>query len=240
MKSIKKCAVLLTFLVFLVFSSCSAGIEGAVREGGAAEISLKTSLEPATLALIRSIRGFLGDAADTPVLDGPEISRSLAVSPGIRAVSLKNTGPSSLEGGISISNVGDFLASDDEKSRFITYTDGQGAGNSSLIIKLDRESAPFIIARLSAEAEEYLTALLAPVVLGEKCTRQEYLDLLAMIYRRPLADEIAAARILVSIEFPRQVTAVKGGNAAGKKAEFNIPLTDLLVLENPLNYEIRW
>lgn len=236
-----KIYALVFFALFLAaFSSCSAGIEGVVREGGAAEISLKTSLEPATVALIRSIRGFMGEKADAPILDGPEISRSLAVSPGILAVSLKNTGPTGLEGGISISNVGDFLASDDVKTRFITYKEGRGAGNSSVTISLDRESAPFIIARLSAEVGEYLSALMAPAVLGVKSSRQEYIQLLAMVYGRPLADEIAAARIRVSIEFPRQLIAVIGGTVAGRRAEFDILLTDLIVLEHSLNYEVKW
>ena len=152
----KTCGIVFFSLLLLAISSCSAGISGVVRDGGAADISIKTSIGPATVTLIRSVKGFMGGAANEPVLNGPEISRSLAASPGIRAVSLKNTGPSGLEGDISVSNVGDFLASDGEKSRFITYTEGRGAGNSSVVIRLDKKSAPFIISRLSAEVEEYL------------------------------------------------------------------------------------
>ena len=227
-------------LSMAALASCSAGIEAVVREGGAAEISLKTSLEPRTTALIRSLRAFMGEAADAPVLDGPAMSASLALLPGVRAVSLKNTGPSGLDGTISISNVGNFLASGGEKGRFITFTEGRTAGSSSIIIALDRNSAPELISRLSSEAEDYLSALMAPVVLGETSTRQEYLELLAAVYGRPLADEIAAARIRAQIEFPRQVTAVKGGTASGKRTDFDIPLVDLLVLESPLAWEISW
>ena len=241
----KRCGILPFVLVMIAFSSCSARIEGVLREGGAADISLKTDLEPKTVALIRSIRGFMGDNKDAPVLDGPDISRSMAASPGIRSVSLKNNGPNGLDGSISVSNVVDFLASEDEKSRFISYTEGRGAGNSSIIITLDRDTAPFIISRLSSDAGDYLSALMAPVVLGEKSTRQEYLDLLTMVYGRPLADEIAGARIGVFLQFPRPVIKVQGGKAAGKPgqdtwAEFDIPLVDILVLETALRYEVSW
>ena len=226
--------------LFLIISSCSARIDGVVREGGAAEITLKTSLEPRTAAVIRSLKNFMGEAADAPIIDGPEMSKSMSATPGIRSVSLKNTGPTALEGSISISNVGHFLLSDDERSRFITYTESRSPGSSSILIALDRNSAPFIIASLSPEAEEYLSALMAPAVLGEKSTRQEYLGLLTMVYGRALSDEVANAVIRVLLEFPRPVTSVKGGKAAGKQAEFNIPLAELLVLENALSYEIKW
>jgi hypothetical protein len=186
--------------------------------------------------LIRSLRTFMGGAANTPVLDGAALARSMAAAPGIRAVSVENTGPSALEGSISISNVGDFLALGD--SKFVTFT--EGPGNSSLVITLDRASGPQIISRLSPEAEEYLSALFAPAVTGEASTRQEYLDLVASVYGRPLADEIAAARIKVFLEFPRPVKAVRGGVSSGNRAEFDIPLLDILVLEQALRYELSW
>jgi hypothetical protein len=182
----------------------------------------------------------MGDAQDAPVLDAEAIGRSIAAAPGVRSVSIKNTGASSLDGNISISNVADFLSSPSTKGRFITYTEGYAPGTSSIIIVLDRETTPELVSRLSPEAAEYLEALLAPAILGETSTRQEYLSLVSLIYGRPLADEISASRIRAAIEFPRPLTSIRGGGASGRRAEFDIPLVDLLVLENPLRYEVTW
>ena len=226
--------------IVLTFFSCSAQIDGVFRDGGSADLAIRTSLEPRTIALIRTLRNFMGEAADAPILDGPAISLSMEAAPGIRSVSLINTGPYALEGTISISNVEDFLANGGAKDRFITYNEGLGTGFSSIVIALDRDSAPELISRLSPEFEQYLSALMAPVVLGDASTRQEYLDLLASVYGRSLAAEIAAARIMAQIEFPRTVTALQGGTATGKLAEFDIPLLDILVLEQPLRYEVNW
>ena len=226
-------------LLTLVFS-CSARIEGSVRDGGAADLSVKTALEPRTIALIRSLRGFMGDASGKPILDGQAISRSMSSSEGIRSVSLNNTGPAALDGVIFISNVDNFLRVSGAKGRFITYTQGREPGTSSIIIQFGMDYAPEIISMLSEEVEEYLSALMAPAVTGEICTRKEYLDLVSSIYSRPLADEINAARIRASIDFPRPITSVRGGAASGNRAEFNIPLADILVLETPLRYEVSW
>jgi len=236
----KMVTVLFFVPLLMVFLSCSTLIDGAVREGGAADITVRATLEPRTIALIRSLRGFMGDAADAPLLDGAAISSSVANAPGVRDVSLVNTSPSALTGSISVSNVADFLVAGDAQGRFITFTEGPSPGSSSIIVNLDRESAPALIARLSPELEGYLSALMAPVVLGETMTRQQYLGLVGMIYGRALADEIAAARIRASIEFPRPLTQVRGGTASGNRAEFDIALVDLLVLEQPLRYEVSW
>jgi hypothetical protein len=233
MRNFKSCFFFLPFLA--VFLSCSARIEGVVTGGGGAETSVRTSLGPRTVSLVQSLRGFMGDTRNTPILNGETISKSLTAASGIKSASLKNTGSETLEGTITITNVGDFLLSG---GMFITYR--EGADSSSITVVLDRSSAPLLISRLSPEVEEYLSALMAPVALGEYISAGEYLDLVAMIYGRPLADEIAAARIRASIDFPRPVTSVTGGSSAGRRAEFDIPLLDILVLERPLRYEINW
>jgi len=240
MKLLKKPGLLLIFPLLLVFLSCSAGINGEVMDGGAVELTLKTSLEPRMIALILSLRGFMGDAGNEPILDGQSISRSMAVSQGVRDVSLKNTSSSALEGSISISKVEDFLSGTGSKTRLITYTGRPEAGASSIIIALDRDSAPEIISRLSEDAEGYLSALMAPAVLGETSTKQEYLELITLVYGRSLADEISGARLKASIDFPRTITNIRGGVALGKKAEFDVPILDILVLEQPLRYEVSW
>jgi hypothetical protein len=105
---------------------------------------------------------------------------------------------------------------------------------------MSRDSAPELISRFSQEVNDYLSALMAPAVTGETITRREYLDLVASIYGRPLADEISAARIQGQIDFPRPVKAVHGGTFTGRQVIFDIPLLDILVLEQPLRYEVSW
>ena len=240
MMNFKKLHILFAFPVLALLFSCSARIEGVVREGGAADITISTALEPRAIALIRSIRGFMGEAANAPILDGPAISQSIAAAPGVLTAFLVNSGPTALDGTIAIANVGDFLAAGDAEGQFITFIEGQTPGSSSIVVSLDRDSAPDLISRLAPELTEYLSVLMAPVVLGENISRQEYLNLIAMVYGRPLADEIAAARVRASIQFPRQLTAIQGGTAAGNRAEFDIALVDLLVMQTPLRYEISW
>lgn len=238
--NIAKVTTILLIFPLLALLSCAARIDGTLFEGGNAELTLKTSLEPRTTALIGSLQGFMGGGNSGVILDGPEIGRSMSLSPGIRAVNLHNSSPSALEGTLSISNIGDFLATGSSKTRFVNYAKGQAAENSSIVITLDRESAPLIISLLSPDVEDYLSALMAPAVLGDIISAQEYLDLVASIYGRQLSNEIASARIKASIDFPRPIKSISGGTASGNRASFDIPLLDILVLEQPLRYEVSW
>ncbi|MDR0453059.1 MAG: hypothetical protein LBH15_08455 [Treponema sp.] len=229
------------------FCSCSGRIDGSIRQEGAgagAELALEASLRPRMSALIQTLSRTLGSAAPgKPVIDGPAIARSLAAAPGVSAAALENTGPAAVRGTMGIASLGEFLAAPGAvsggtpagKPPFLAY-DPSG----TLLIRLDRETGPLVLSLLSEEVNAYLSALLAPVATGETLTRAEYLALVATIYGRPIADEIASATVELSLEAPRAVTFIRGGSARGRTARFSIPLPELLVLEQPLEYEISW
>jgi hypothetical protein len=234
------------FFLFLAlvpaFFGCSARLDGALKAGGAADLNIRTSLEPGMVSLLRSLQAIMGESPAQNVLDGPGIGRSMAGAPGINSAELHNTGPAALEGRVTISKAEDFLSIAGRDTRFISYQEAFTGGKSSgtVVIFLDRESAPEIVALLSMETADYLSALLAPVATGEELSRGEYLELVGSLYGKTLADEIAAARIGLSLSFPGPVSSVQGGTFSGPQAEFSIPLLDLLVLDSPLRYEVRW
>jgi tRNA(Ile2) C34 agmatinyltransferase TiaS len=136
--------------------------------------------------------------------------------------------------------VGDFLTIPRQVggSRFISY-EQRGQGGKMTII-LDRENGPKVLSLISEDVVDYLSSLFAPVASGEVLTRVEYLELVTSVYKKAVADEISAARIRASINFPRTITRIQGGIASGARAEFNIPLLDILVLDRPLRYEVEW
>jgi hypothetical protein len=223
------------------FPSCSARIEGALSPEGSAEFSLEASLEPRMSALIRSLSrlGSPAGAEASPgaILDGPAIARSMSAAPGLSGVSLRNTGPASVAGTAALSRVDAFLAIPGAQGspRVVQY-DPSGR----LVITLDKSSGPRMLSLFSPEFTEYLSALMAPVATGIDLPETEYLDLVASVYGRPLAEEIAASRIAALITFPRPISSVRGGSASGAQARFEIPLLKLLVLESPLIYEVVW
>jgi len=228
--------LLLGFCLILMLS-CATQINGSLAADGSANLSMNMALQPRMTALIRSLSA-AGGQANAPVLDGAAVAQSMIGAPGVAHVSFTNTSPSAIEGQMRISRINDFLSVADGGG-FITFEQSAAAGGRCQI-NIDRTTSPAILELFSSEISDYLSALMAPIATGEELNKAEYLDLVAVFYNRAISDEIAASRIRASIDFPGTVSSVRGGTFTGRRATFDIPLLDLLVLETPLSYEVRW
>ncbi|MDR2964921.1 MAG: hypothetical protein LBU88_04015 [Treponema sp.] len=221
----------------LLFSfSCSARINGSLSADGSASISINASLGTRITTLIRTIAA-AGGQTGGGVLDGEVITRSMSGAPGITSASFRNTSPSAIEGTVRISQIGDFL-SGTGSGGFVVFEQGSSGGRC--VININRTNGPGIIKLLSPDIDMILNALMAPIVTEDTMTKTEYLEIIEVFYSKAISDEIASSRIRASIDFPGTITSVRGGTYSGRRAEFDIALVDLLVLENPVNLEVRW
>jgi hypothetical protein len=246
MNHIKYALILMTALVLL--TSCTGQINGVLREDGSADVTVQTNLQPAMAAL-----AFSFSEADR-LLDAASITKSLSASRGIKSAAFRSITGSSLVGTIDISNVNEFLSNTAiQDRRFVKFE--QNGKTGKLEITLDRSFSPDLFALLSPDLPEYLSVLLMSPAAEEQwqyiTTKADYLTELKTYYRnilprdkKKMADdlvaEIKAAQIHLAIDFPKPVRSVQGGRFSGKRAEFDIPLLDLLVLETPMRYVAEW
>jgi hypothetical protein len=210
-------------------------IEGSLAADGSGTLSVNASLEPRMTFLISSFAA-AGGQANSVILDSSLITQSMSGAPGIASVNFRNTAPAAIEGQVVISMASDFLALTDDS--FIIYEHSQYGGRC--VININRDNGPALLDLLSAEIKNYLNVLMAPLATGESMTKTEYLQLVASFFNRLISEEIASSRISASIDFPGVITSVKGGTFSGRRANFDIPLIDLLVLETPVIYEVIW
>ncbi|MCL2191462.1 MAG: hypothetical protein FWB79_05695 [Treponema sp.] len=224
-------------LVVLAFSSCATQVGGSLRSDGGADLGVFGALEPRMAALITGFAAAAGIAPGTAILDGAAIAESMAAAPGIASVSLGNTSPVSIEGRVLVSHIGDFLYGGG--AGFITFEPAAGGGGR-FTASLDLDSGRDVLALISPDIANYLAALMAPVATGEVMSRDDYLFLVGAVYGTGIAEEISGATIRAWIDFPGPIQSVRGGTFSGSRAEFAIPLLDVLVLETPLHYEVVW
>jgi len=233
--NVKKAHGAVFIICMVLFLSCEARIEGSMAADGSASLTVNTGLFTRTAALIQNLFNAAGQ--DGQALDGPAIAGSMAGAPGMAFVELRNTSSAALSGQIRISQISEFLSAGGERG-FITFQK-QGAGGRCEI-NIDRNNGYKILSLLSPQINDYLNALMAPIVTEEIIKKDEYLVLISTFYNRSIADEIFRSTIRASIDFPGRVTSVKGGTFSARRAVFNIQLIDLLVLEEPLKYEVIW
>ena len=230
-----KIAILPVLAIIVLFPSCSGRINAQLAQNGSGNVELQAGLEPNMTALIRSFFS-LGGAQAGSLLDAAALNRSLQAASGISSAALQNTGQERVEGTIGISQINDLLNAG--ANRFVQYE--AGASSGKLAIHLDKSITPQILKQIYPEAVDYLSALMAPAATGEALSKVDYLMLVESVYGRPLANEISAARVTAAITMPGAVKSVKGGTYSGSVALFDIALVDLLVLEQPLDYDITW
>ena len=221
------------FLVF--FSSCAARIDGNIAADGSSSFDVNMSLHPRMTAMIRSFSAAAGQSGNE--LDGQAIARSMSNAPGVSSVRLTNTSSSAVTGQIRISRVNDFL-SVTRGSGFVVFE--QTSSGGKITININRSNGAAMLSLLSPQVVDYFNALMAPIATGEEISKDEYLDIVAGFYSKAISDEIANSKIQASIEFPGRITNARGGTFSGRRANFDIPLLDLLVLETPLTYEVTW
>jgi hypothetical protein len=230
----------ITAVLLPVFASCASRINGSLMGDGQADMGINAELKPGMSALIARLAALSGTAKPgAPLLDGPSLAASMAKAPGIASVSFTNKTPSSIEGPVKISRINDFLSSG-RVNGLISFEQKNSAGEGYCAVNFNLASGPQMLGLISPEITIYLEALMAPIATGEKMTKKEYLDSVASIYGKAIADEISSSSIRASVNFPGAIQRVKGGNFSGRRADFDIPLLDILVLETPLSYEVVW
>jgi hypothetical protein len=55
-----------------------------------------------------------------------------------------------------------------------------------------------------------------------------------------MLDELSAARITLSLNLPRPVKQVEGGVFNASRAEYTLPLLDVMVLDKPIAWQVWW
>jgi len=232
--------IFLVAVFLLGFSSCASLINGSLMAEGQTNLEIQAELKPGMSALIGRFAALSGTAKpDAPLLDGPSLAKSMSAAPGVASVSFTNKTASSIEGPVKIARINDFLSSGGA-SGFISFEQKNSAGEGHCTANINLASGPQILDLISPEISMYLKALMAPIATGEALSKAEYLTLVGSVYGRGIADEIAVSAIRASVYFPGAIQRIKGGTFTGRKAEFEIPLLDILVLETPLNYEVVW
>jgi len=222
------------------FLSCASQISGSLMGEGQADLAIQAELKPNTSALIGRFAMLSGTAKPgDPLLNGPSLAASMSKALGVAAVSFTNKTPASIEGPVKISRISDFLSSN-KASGFISYEQKNSAGEGHCTVNISLASGPQILGLISPEIGMYLNALMAPIATGEVLTKAEYLTSIGSIYGKNIADEISSSSIRASVNFPGVIQSVKGGTFSGRKADFEVPLLDILVLEKPLSYEVIW
>ncbi|MDR0539392.1 MAG: hypothetical protein LBG74_02660 [Spirochaetaceae bacterium] len=195
--------------------------------------TVDTQLQPATAALFKNLND--ASAGDT-VIDAELFNKGISASKGIKSARLKNIGPASIAGTIEVSKLDVFISG--ARQAPVVFENVPSGGKFALTLTIETGEA--FLSSISPDLADYVSALLAPIATGERLSRQEYLDLIAGVYGKKIAAEIAGSTIKLLMRFPAPVKRARGLSYKSNTAVLELPLTAVLVLENELVWEVEW
>ncbi len=126
----------------------------------------------------------------------------------------------------------------------VRFSNVVSVGKRSLTLTLSPSTMRSLYDSMDEQTRGYVDLFMAPSFTGEKMSGEEYTALIASVYGKELAEEISTAQMKVSLVAPKggQVKSCSLADAklTSRRAQFSIPLLDLLVMEKERSYRISW
>ncbi len=228
-------------LAIAALASCTARYDAVLREDGSARITVSASLTNSALRLAENLAAFTSgptQASSASPIDAASIGSSLRGAPSVSSVNMSNGADGSLSGSFTVKSLEALLADRLPGKNPILFRSSASGGSVSL--RLDKESVPELLLLASPELNDWLTALFAPIATGEALSKEEHHSLLAAFYSEALANDLYASKVTLALSLPGPVATISGGTARGSSATFVLPMSDLLLMESPIQLSCSW
>lgn len=118
-------------------------------------------------------------------------------------------------------------------------------GKSNIRLLLDRKTLSSFFENLAKEEKEYLDLLMAPSLQDINMSDDEYIELIANAYGKKIATELKNSFLSLSFEAPSKIKKVIASpkieyEIKNAKAFFSIPLTYILVMNEPIDISLAY
>lgn len=215
----QKIAIIFLLFSVLIFSGCTPTLEIAASADGSYHVSYFVSLGKELTNTISSAQG----AAST-IFDVKEIEKQFSQS-SITNISVKSPDARSLAISMLLSKNINSIFYD---AGIILQT--RTSNKTTMAVSFSPKSIRKIYDGMPQTTRAYIDLFMAPVFVGEAMPKNEYIELVAMVYGQKLADEILNANLTLILTSPDKKM----------RKQFAIPLVDLLLLTETKSYELMW
>lgn len=238
-------AAAMALLIPLALGSCGAAADMAIRVDRSAQVSVRLEIPAAVEARIRQFVSAGSSSAGGTSSAGP-LFNAEAVATAVRArgvavIESAASGPRSYRGVFRVADLDGLLASDRMLAEALEYRHGQGW--ASLRLSLRRGNAAAIIRLFPGMDPDLLEALQPPALYDNPVTVVEYRSMLAGLLGTAAVQAIDGLNVAMAVRSPGPILESSGVTASRTDrtlAEFSVRAIDALVLDNPVEFFIKW
>ncbi|MGB4585794.1 MAG: hypothetical protein WBH66_01965 [Rectinemataceae bacterium] len=230
-------------LCSLALASCAGRLDTTIRNDLSARMALRLEVPEALSARIRQ----LGDIpAKAELFDTARLKQEFAGRKSIFLVDISSPSPDSLTSVIWVPAIEEFAG---DRSLVPTGmvalstipASGSQPAQRELSVALTRENAAAAFALFPGIDERLIDSLSPPILEDDPITAAEYrMNLETVIIGKKTMPAFDACSIDITITAPRTILLATGGTAQGQVFKTKISLFDMLTLEKPIAFAIRW
>jgi len=220
------------FTIISFFLSCTP--KASIKITASNDVFLSVDISPSanTKKFLKSLSGFSSDSAFS---NQEEDISNVKTEDGIEIIKLKKTSSLDFSAKLKFPSL--------SKQSYSMFTLNKEKPNITFL--LDRETLNNFLMSLSTEDKEYLELLMAPSLQNAIMSDEEYIELIASAYGKKIASELKTSTLILSFETPSKIKKI---NLSPKidyetketKVVFSIPLTYILVMNEPIKIDITY
>lgn len=231
--------IAISYFAFMAFiaSSCSVGANMAFRADHSASMALSVAVPQAVEAKLRQ---FTTTASPASMFDAAAISASLS-DRGLSVSESVSPDTRSWRGVFTSVDLEQLLARDEDLASVLSFN--KAPGWASIRLNVDRATAPALVRLFPGLDGQLLEALQPPAVYDNPVNTSEYRTMLSGLLGRTAVNALEGARVMLTVSFPGVIIESSGSvgvDAAGKTASLAIPALDVMVLEQPVVFYVKW
>ena len=223
----------------LPFLGCAIRQEALVELDGSGSVRFHIEVEPFFLETMLEMAEFSGESMEEGVLfDLDKIREDFRKKPTVELVALASPAPEILDGEFRFQDVEEVFRGEAELTESGVVTFSRSDKESAIRFYLDRENFVQVSSFLTF-LENPFFAMFSPTE-NEGTTEEEYLEMMEFVFGEEGPPAIRESTIQVRVEVKGRILSQSGGRIIGRSVVYDIPLLDVLLLAEPLEYTLSF
>jgi len=228
----------LILIAAVTFSSCAVKNEVNLSVNGSGTASTDVILDESLVFYLESLAELTGENTDGPLFNVDEIKKSMEENPGITVEAIENIDDKRITAEIRFDDIEQLIAESEAtlNKQIISFKEYGAEKEISIYIDIDNFQD---IAPLFPIVEEPLFMTFGPLE-NQGISEDEYLEMMEYALGDGGGELIRESMITTVINIDGTLISQKGGTAKGHSVTFETPLIRILLLDQPIEYVIRF
>jgi hypothetical protein len=223
--------------MIIIFTSCSVKQEATIHSDKSGSVTFDITLEQFFLDTVVEMAD-LAEQSPTlekgEIFDMPQIRKDFEDNPSITLRELSSPKPTVLKGSFTFQDMEKVFTREEELQSTDILSFTTSGNEKSIRLYLDRENFSNLSALFPTMQNPFFE-MFGPQE-NKDTSRDEYLEMIGFAFGEKGPDGVLRSTVELTINVDGTIVSQEGGTIKGNKIIYSIPLIELLLLKEPLEY----